>query len=135
MSTDAIELMLADLGWTRRLATSLARDGAEADDLWSETWSAARREQKKVHRGWIATTMRNVVRLRRRAETRRQWAVQQPDHQRHQPHPMMCPGDWRQQQPEQFDHQQRAKPVRGIGAGAQRAPGQDGQYRGDRNPG
>ena len=71
MSTDAIELMLADLRWTRRLAASLARDGAEADDLWSETWSAAGRERKPVHRGWIATTMRNVVRMRRRAETRR----------------------------------------------------------------
>ncbi|MGZ3442424.1 MAG: hypothetical protein ACXVDD_23045, partial [Polyangia bacterium] len=65
MSTDAIELMLADLRWTRRLAITLARDGAEADDLWSETWSAAGRERKKVHRGWIATTMRNVVRMRR----------------------------------------------------------------------
>ncbi|MGZ3443059.1 MAG: DsbA family protein, partial [Polyangia bacterium] len=53
------------------LAITLARDGAEADDLWSETWSAAGRERKKVHRGWIATTMRNVVRMRRRAETRR----------------------------------------------------------------
>jgi RNA polymerase sigma factor (sigma-70 family) len=71
MSTDAIELMLADLRWTRRLAATLARDGAEADDLWSETWSAAGREHKQVHRGWIATTMRNVVRMRRRAETRR----------------------------------------------------------------
>jgi RNA polymerase sigma factor (sigma-70 family) len=71
MSTDAIELMLADLRWTRRLAVTLARDGAEADDLWSETWSAAGREPKQVHRGWIATTMRNVVRMRRRAETRR----------------------------------------------------------------
>jgi RNA polymerase sigma factor (sigma-70 family) len=71
MSTDAIELMLADLRWTRRLAVTLARDGAEADDLWSETWSAADREHKKVHRGWIATTMRNVVRMRRRAEKRR----------------------------------------------------------------
>lgn len=71
MSTDAIELMLADLRWTRRLAVTLARDGAEADDLWSETWSAAGREHKKVNRGWIATTMRNVVRMRRRAEVRR----------------------------------------------------------------
>jgi RNA polymerase sigma factor (sigma-70 family) len=71
MSTDAIELMLADLRWTRRLAVTLARDGAEADDVWSETWSAAGREHKKVQRGWIATTMRNVVRMRRRAEMRR----------------------------------------------------------------
>ena len=71
MSTDAIELMLADLRWTRRLAVTLARDASEADDLWSETWSAAGREQKKVQRGWIATTMRNVVRMRRRAEVRR----------------------------------------------------------------
>ena len=71
MSTDAIELMLADLRWTKRLAVTLARDGSEADDLWSETWSAAGREHKKVQRGWIATTMRNVVRMRRRAETRR----------------------------------------------------------------
>jgi RNA polymerase sigma factor (sigma-70 family) len=71
MSTDAIEFMLADLRWTRRLAASLARDEAEADDLWSETWSAAGREHKKVQRGWIATTMRNVVRMRRRAEMRR----------------------------------------------------------------
>ena len=71
MSTDAIKLMLADLRWTRRLAFTLSRDGAEADDLWSETWSAAAGERKKVRRGWIATTMRNVVRMRRRAETRR----------------------------------------------------------------
>lgn len=71
MSTDAIELMLADLRWTRRLAVTLARDGFEADDVWSETWSAAGREAKKVQRGWIATTMRNVVRMRRRAEVRR----------------------------------------------------------------
>lgn len=71
MSTDAIEFLLSDLRWTQRLAASLARDGAEADDLWSETWSAAGREQKKVHRGWIATTMRNIVRMRRRAEIRR----------------------------------------------------------------
>ena len=71
MSTEAIELMLADLRWTRRLAVTLARDASEADDLWSETWSAAGREQKKVQRGWIATTMRNVVRMRRRAEVRR----------------------------------------------------------------
>lgn len=71
MSTDAIALMLADLRWTRRLAATLGRDGAEADDLWSETWTAAGREHKPVRRGWIATTMRNVVRMRRRAETRR----------------------------------------------------------------
>ena len=71
MATEAIELMLADLRWTRRLAVTLARDSAEADDLWSETWAAARREQKPVQRGWIATTMRNVVRMSRRAEKRR----------------------------------------------------------------
>jgi RNA polymerase sigma factor (sigma-70 family) len=71
MATEAIELMLADLRWTRRLAVTLARDGAEADDLWSETWAAARRERKPVQRGWIATTMRNVVRMSRRAEKRR----------------------------------------------------------------
>jgi RNA polymerase sigma factor (sigma-70 family) len=71
MSTEALSLMLADLRWTRRLALALARDGAEADDLWSETWSAAGREHKPVHRGWIATTMRNLQRMRRRAEKRR----------------------------------------------------------------
>jgi hypothetical protein len=60
MSTEAIQLMLADLRWTRRLATTLARDAAEADDLWSETLSAAGRERKPVHRGWIATTMRTT---------------------------------------------------------------------------
>jgi RNA polymerase sigma factor (sigma-70 family) len=71
MATEAIELMLADLRWTRRLAVTLARDHAEADDLWSETWAAARREHKPVQRGWIATTMRNVVRMSRRTEKRR----------------------------------------------------------------
>jgi RNA polymerase sigma factor (sigma-70 family) len=71
MSTEALSLMLSDLRWTRRLALALARDRAEADDLWSDTWSAAGREHKPVHRGWIATTMRNLQRMRRRSDTRR----------------------------------------------------------------
>src|SRR5262245_51215691 len=67
-----IEELLGHAGWLRRLAESLVRDGASADDLVQETWMAALRHPPRSHpRPWLARVMRNLVRTERRRSASR----------------------------------------------------------------
>jgi RNA polymerase sigma-70 factor (ECF subfamily) len=68
--------LLAQTAWVRRLALSLARDEASADDLVQETFVAALRrppqdvEEDAGLRAWFATVVRNFA-FRQRRETQR----------------------------------------------------------------
>lgn len=69
-----LEELLAEAAFARRLALALTGDAAEADDLVQEALAAgaARRpEIRRTARGWIAGTIRNLVRSGRRAAGRR----------------------------------------------------------------
>ena len=58
--------------------------------------------------------------------------LQEPDHQGHQPNPVVRPGN-RRVKTEKLHHQQRAEPIPAIGTVAQRSPRQDGQHGGRRD--
>src|SRR5262245_58310795 len=69
MSGWSADELLADARWVRRLAGSLVRDDAEADDLAQETWLAAARARPSADRSlrpWLAQVLRNFVRMRHR---------------------------------------------------------------------
>ncbi|MCK6444854.1 MAG: sigma-70 family RNA polymerase sigma factor [Planctomycetes bacterium] len=68
--TSEPDLLLADLAWTRRLARTLVRDAATADDVAQEAWLAAR-QGARGGRAWLAGVVRNLVRQARRADVRR----------------------------------------------------------------
>lgn len=68
--TSEPDLLLADLDWTRRLARTLVRDAATADDVAQEAWLAAR-QSARGGRAWLAGVVRNLVRQTRRADARR----------------------------------------------------------------
>ncbi|MCC6406782.1 MAG: sigma-70 family RNA polymerase sigma factor [Planctomycetes bacterium] len=63
-----------ELAWTRRLARSLVRDGAAADDLAQDAWVAALQAPERVEcsRGWFGGVLRNLARQARRAHDRRE---------------------------------------------------------------
>jgi RNA polymerase sigma factor (sigma-70 family) len=72
------ERLLAQTAWVRRLALSLTRDEASADDLVQETFVAALRrpppdaQQDASLRAWIAHVLRNLAFRRKREEYRRE---------------------------------------------------------------
>jgi RNA polymerase sigma-70 factor (ECF subfamily) len=60
--------------WMRRLARSLVRDDAAADDLVQETWLQAVRNPPRAGdttRPWLGEVLRNVFRAGRRSDARR----------------------------------------------------------------
>lgn len=60
--------------WLRRLAASLVRDPALADDLAQEAWESALRHPPRVPqaiRGWLRTVLQNRLRNAARGEARR----------------------------------------------------------------
>src|SRR5262245_39013119 len=69
-----IEALLSQSDWVKRLAYSLTRDAAEADDLVQETWLAVA-QHPPAHdsnlKSWLRTVMKNIRRKRWRGETRR----------------------------------------------------------------
>jgi RNA polymerase sigma-70 factor (ECF subfamily) len=72
------ERLLAQTAWVRRLARSLARDEASADDLVQETFVAALRrppagaEDEPRLRAWFGFVLRNMAFRRTRSEARRE---------------------------------------------------------------
>ena len=72
-TTARIEDLLAHADWVRRLAHSLVRDPATADDVVQETFLAAleRPPQVKSARAWLAGVVRNRAKMRYRSESRR----------------------------------------------------------------
>ncbi len=74
MATVKVDTLLAEARWLRRLALSLVRDPAEADDIEQETWAAAlaaRPDPDRPLRPWLKTVLLNVIRMRHRAGGRR----------------------------------------------------------------
>ncbi|MBA3391276.1 MAG: sigma-70 family RNA polymerase sigma factor [Deltaproteobacteria bacterium] len=68
------EALLAEAGWLKRLAVTLAGDGDDADDLVQESWITAWRRNPDVSqplRPWLAKVLRDHSRMRRRADSRR----------------------------------------------------------------
>jgi RNA polymerase sigma factor (sigma-70 family) len=72
--SDDVQRLLAEASWLRRLARSLVRDDATADDVVQDTLVAAvcgaPRDAGSV-RGWLASVARNAARRRWRGERRR----------------------------------------------------------------
>ncbi len=60
---------LADLGWLQQFAARIAREDPE--DLVQEVALAASREETPIGRGWLATALRNRLRMRHRSDTAR----------------------------------------------------------------
>ncbi|MCE9594445.1 MAG: sigma-70 family RNA polymerase sigma factor [Planctomycetes bacterium] len=67
------DALLDELEWTRRLARSLVRDDARADDLVQDAWLAARKTAEPKHdwSRWLRGVVGNLARQERRAEQRR----------------------------------------------------------------
>lgn len=79
---DPMVAPLADLQWLRRFARVLARDADEADDLVQEALVAAWKrdpDRSGSLRPWLATVVRNLFRMRLRADARRQRREQTTD--------------------------------------------------------
>lgn len=69
-----LKALLENADWVRTLALRLAKDPHEADDLEQDTWLRAFRRPPRSGadpRNWLATVMRNALRLRRRSDHRR----------------------------------------------------------------
>jgi RNA polymerase sigma-70 factor (ECF subfamily) len=67
-----IDALLADRDWVRRLARSLARDDAQADDLAQDGWvSALRSPPARAVRAWWRRVLRRRAMELRREEDRR----------------------------------------------------------------
>src|SRR5688572_992293 len=74
MRIPSSEQLMAEMGWIRRLARSLVRDPATADDVAQETWLVATEQQPdedRPLRPWLARVVVNLVKTRRRSEARR----------------------------------------------------------------
>jgi RNA polymerase sigma-70 factor (ECF subfamily) len=72
LSSPRPDALLADLGWLRELARSLARDPALADDIAQETCLLAlRHAPPQSWRSWCATVLTNLLRQHHRTERRR----------------------------------------------------------------
>jgi RNA polymerase sigma-70 factor (ECF subfamily) len=70
-SKDLAEIA-AQSAWTRRLAIALARDVQAGEDLAQEALMASLRHKPSGNpRSWLARVLRNLARLRRRSEGRR----------------------------------------------------------------
>ena len=72
--TATIEELLAQTGWLRQLALRLAGDADTADDAVQETWIAALRRSPETDepvRPWLATVLRNALRMHARSDRRR----------------------------------------------------------------
>ena len=68
------EQMLQDAAWLKRLATTLANDKDDADDLVQESWIAAWRRQpdgSRPLRPWLAKVVRDLAGMKRRSDRRR----------------------------------------------------------------
>jgi RNA polymerase sigma factor (sigma-70 family) len=68
------ESLLAEAGWVSRLAKSLVKDDATAQDLVQETWLAALKSPPLADgrlRPWLARVLLNFARQRKRGESRR----------------------------------------------------------------
>lgn len=82
MKTAALPLSaLEDLQWLQRFAVVMARDADEADDLVQDTlvaaWRDPPRDTSTPLRPWLATVLRNRLRMHRRGELRRELREQQ----------------------------------------------------------
>ncbi|MBI5364390.1 MAG: sigma-70 family RNA polymerase sigma factor [Planctomycetes bacterium] len=69
-----LEALLAEARWLERLARELVSDREEARELVQEVWTAAAaRAPARVEapRAWLATVLRNALRMRRRGESAR----------------------------------------------------------------
>lgn len=68
-----LEEVLAQTVWLRRLAHHLVRDEAERDDVVQEAWLEALKKSSRPRalRPWMFGLVRNVARMRLRAESRR----------------------------------------------------------------
>ncbi|MCE9636679.1 MAG: sigma-70 family RNA polymerase sigma factor [Planctomycetes bacterium] len=67
----SLEELLEHAGWVRRLALSLVRDEALADDVVQQTWLSAMRSPPRDSdrvRGWLATVVRNSARTFQRKQ-------------------------------------------------------------------
>lgn len=74
-SAATLDDLLAHATWARRLAYRLVRDEAAADDLVQEAWEVALRtrpEAGRPVRPWLGTVLRNLFRMKWRAQTRRE---------------------------------------------------------------
>src|SRR5215475_10839095 len=70
----ALSELLENSEWLRRLARSLVRDDAHADDVVQETWMAALAHPPPnpgTARPWLRKILRNVVLMKARAQSRR----------------------------------------------------------------
>ena len=68
------ELLLQDIAWLKRLATSLASDRDDADDLVQEAWIAAWRRQPDAARplrAWFTKVVRDLAGMKHRSDRRR----------------------------------------------------------------
>lgn len=73
-TTNAIEPLLAQAAWVRRLARSLVREDADAEDAIQDTWLSAVRRPPTMDaplRGWLATVLRRHVAQRATRDSRR----------------------------------------------------------------
>jgi RNA polymerase sigma-70 factor (ECF subfamily) len=74
MSEPSIDALLAHSRWVNSLASSLARDPGQADDLVQEAWVQVLRRgptDDRSPRGWLATLLRRRLRQMRRGDERR----------------------------------------------------------------
>ena len=68
------EQLLQDIAWLKGLATTLANDRDDADDLVQEAWIAAWRRQpdaSRPMRGWFTKVVRDLAGMKRRSDRRR----------------------------------------------------------------
>ena len=68
------ELLLKDIAWLKGLATTLANDRDDADDLVQEAWIAAWRRQpdaSRPMRAWLTKVIRDLAGMKRRSDRRR----------------------------------------------------------------
>src|SRR5438045_350030 len=69
-----LERLMSELSWLKRLASALARDQPEADDVVQETWLVAAEHAPRDGRPlkpWLSRVALNLVRMRSRASKRR----------------------------------------------------------------
>jgi len=68
------ELLLQDIAWLKSLATMLANDRDDADDLVQEAWIAAWRRQPdatRPMRAWLTKVVRDLAGMKHRSDRRR----------------------------------------------------------------
>jgi len=68
------EQLVAEMAWVRRLAHSLVKNDALADDIAQDTWLIADKQQPEVDRPlrpWLGRVVANLARTRRTSEARR----------------------------------------------------------------